>query len=263
MRRALALLGALAAASTLSACSNSKREDVESYLKQANAIEVRSAPAFKRANAVYAAYSAGRLTPGRAARELAGAEASIRSARGQVARLDPPADARELHRRLLHLYDLDIGLAGETTALARYTPAAAKALRPLAAANKRLTGALRASAGKAEQQRALRSYAGVVETTAGDLRRLHPPPVLASSNRAEIAQLSAARSLALKLEQAIGAGDAQRVATLLLRFRRLGGTSSSGLAAGALRAYDRRYRAIGAAQTAVRQEELRLQKKLG
>jgi hypothetical protein len=212
---------------------------------------------------VYAAYSAGRLAPGRAVRDLAGAEASIRSARGQVVRLHPPADAQELHRRLVHLYDLDIGLAGETTELARYTPAAARALRPLAAANRRLSSALRASAGKAEQQRALRSYAGAVGIAVAGLRRLQPPPVLASSHRAEIAQLRAARSLALKLQQAIGAGDAQRVAALLVRFRSLGGTSSGGLGARALRAYERRYRAIGTAQTAVTQEELRLQKKLG
>ncbi|MEA2429162.1 MAG: hypothetical protein QOF37_2790, partial [Thermoleophilaceae bacterium] len=156
-------------------------------------------------------------------------------------------------------------LAGETTALARYTPAAAGAVRPLAAAGKRLSAGLRASAGKVAQQQALRAYAASLARASAALGRLQPPPILAPTHEAELARLSSVSRLALRLGHAIGAGDAQQVAALLLRFRQAGlaSTGSAALADRALRAYDRRYRSISAAATDLRREELRLQAKLG
>jgi hypothetical protein len=243
----------------------SAHDRVQGYVRDANAVEQASAPAFRRAQATYVAFARGALPASGAAAQLAGAEDTIRAARGRLARLDPPPEARELHRRLLAVYDMNISLADETTRLAAYSPAAAAALGPLAQANKRLSRELRVAAGKPAQQQALARYAAALGGVLASLRRLRPPALLAAAHRTQVARLDSARSLALRLARAIGSGDARRTASLLVRFRSVGARSSAGsvsLSPAALRAYGRRYQAIATAETSLRREEARLRAKL-
>ena len=105
----------------------SDRDRMQSYLKDANGIQRRAAPAFRRSNDVYQRFATNKIKPAQAARRLARAERAIRATRLRLARLHPPRQAAALHTKLLHVYDLNVGLAHETTALARYLPAAAAA----------------------------------------------------------------------------------------------------------------------------------------
>lgn len=253
------------AAGSVGACGGeSDRDRVEGYLEDANAVQKRSAPAFRRVNDVYRRFSTGELRPSRAPRELARAERSIGSARADLAKLQPPAETSELHRRLLRAYDLNARLARETTQLGRYLPAGAVALRPLAETNRRLRDDLGAATGPDTQGRALARYAESLKRVVGSLRRLRPPPVLAATDRSRRLRLTTTRSLASRLRAAIAARDSKRVARLLLRFRRVTGSGDARgtFAAESLRAYNRRYREIARAAGEVQVERRRLERSL-
>src|SRR5713101_8140611 len=108
MRRGVVLALLLALPASLTACGSSARDKVNEYIKAANAIQDRAAPEFARANAAYKQFSQNKL-----------------------ANLHPPAQAKTLHRLLLHLFDLNIELAHETTLMGEYVPAATEATKPL------------------------------------------------------------------------------------------------------------------------------------
>ena len=259
-----AVLVASGLALALGACGGESDKDrVEAYLKDANDVQRRSVPAFRRANDVYRRFATGKLRPERAGRRLAGAERSIRATRGRLARLDPPSEATVLHRRLLRVYDLNAGLARETTQLGRYLPAATAALRPIQRINRRLGADLKGSGDPGEQSRALGRFAASLKRPLVRLRRLHPPPVVAATDRARIRRLRSTRRLALRLRDAIAERNARRVAKLLLRFRRVTGARGDAPFSGpSLRAYNERYLAISRAAGAVQRERSRLERSL-
>lgn len=259
------LLAVLTIATALTACGDDERQSVDSYVKEVNSIQRRSAPAFKRAQEAYVAFSRDSTAPPEVQRRLDDAERSLRATRAELGRLRPPDEAAELQRRLLRVYDMTSGLARETAQLGRYLPAAEQALEPLPAAGRRLETGLRESAGPEGQQRTLGRYVGSTRDVVADLRRLDPPPLLQGQHGALVGQLESARSLARRLNDAIGARNADRAARLLLRFRRLNQGADGGQerrAARALVAYRERYRAIGTAQVSVHRELGRLERSL-
>ena len=259
-----AVLPLAAVAAIAAGCGESDRDRVESYLKEANGIQRRAVPAFKRSNDVYRRFATNKLAPSRAAAQLAGAERSIRITRARLARLDPPAEAQELHRRLVRVYDLNARLARETTQLGRYLPAATVALRPIRRINRRLAADLKGAQDPARQSRALGRFADSLRRPIVRLRRLRPPPVLRATDRARVRRLAATRSLAYRLQKAIEGRDSKRVARLLLRFRRVTGAggAEAPFSGPALKAYNERYLAISRAAGAVQQERVRVERSL-
>ena len=259
------LLSLVIVAGVAAGCGGeSDRDRVEAYLKDANGIQRRSVPAFKRSNEVYRLFATNKLKPSTAARRLGNAERAIRRTRRQLAALDPPSETAELHRRLLRVYDLNASLARETTQLGRYLPTATAALRPVRRVNHRLGAELRGSRDPGEQGRALRRFADALRTPIARLRRLRPPPVLAATDGARLRRLEATRSLAYRLQKAIANRDSRRVARLLLRFRRVTGAGGDDSPFGArdLRAYNQRYLAISRAAGAVQKERARVERSL-
>jgi hypothetical protein len=55
--RPLYLVAVLAIATALTACGDDERQSVDDYVKDVNSIQRRSAPAFKRAQEAYVAFS--------------------------------------------------------------------------------------------------------------------------------------------------------------------------------------------------------------
>jgi len=251
---------------TLGACGGGDNsfKSVEQYINRANAVQAASGPSLARANRVYAAFSRNRLDPVRASVRLAASERAIRSTRTQLAQITPPAEARTLHRRLLHMYDLEAGLAGETTALGRYLPAAQRRLEPLAKLNAHLRRALQASQSSAGQTTALAAFARGLHRLSASLRQLAPPPLLRPTHRAQVAKIARTENLAKQLQTAVGDQAPRRVALILARFRRLnaGSSGSSQLQAAAIRAYQGRYRALQHAAAELQRERNRLERKL-
>ncbi|MDX6678523.1 MAG: hypothetical protein QOE31_2575 [Solirubrobacteraceae bacterium] len=273
MRRLAALALALAAACTLAACGgDDPRQRVEHYILQANAVQKRAAPAFERANKAYVAFSR-RGRPDEVAKpqgaatgkpeEIAAAERAIRATRTRIARLRPPAEAAVLHRKLVRVFDVNVAMAHETTLLARYLPAAEKAVAPLNAISTRLRRRLAGAADPDHQARSLRAYFLSLDLLIARLRRLDVPPVLAPTHRAQTTRLTSARLLAKRLRDAIEAQDAKRVARLLVQFRKLNDSRDRErrLTARAIRDYTRRYRAITTVVQDAQRERLRLERK--
>jgi hypothetical protein len=261
---AVAVLLALASFVAGGCGDSSARDDVEGYLKRVKSVQTASQPALVRANRVYVRFLRGKLPARRAPVALTGAEASIRRARRTVARLDPPADARKLHRLLLGVYDANARLARETTLLGRYSPARVRALRPLARVNRRLGRELPRAGGPDGQAAVLGRYGDAVGRIVARLRRLHPPPVAASAHRALVARLGSLGSLARRLRAAVRERDPKRVARLLVRFRKLttGRSGTEAISARAVAAYTRRREAIGHRVAAMNRELARLDRRL-
>ena len=139
----LATLLAAAAVALLPGCGDDERDSVERYIERANAVQARYAPEFRDANEAYAQFAAGRLDAARADAELSAAERALREAHAELARLSPPPTARDLHERLLGLFENNAEFAAETTALARYLPAARKVLRRVSASGQQLSDRIR------------------------------------------------------------------------------------------------------------------------
>jgi hypothetical protein len=241
--------------------NNDARDRVVRFVRQANDVQQSQAPAFNRANRAYLSFSKGKLPPAKAGRELAAAEQSMRETRDRLAALEAPADARELQRRLVALFDADAALAHESTLLAGFVPASARAARPLPSIGTDLTRSLRRAAGPKGQERALRRYSTGVQSVIKALQKLHPPPLLVERHHTQVEHLRLVRRLALGLAGALRAQDGKRVAKLLLRFRKVNskGTSST-LSREAVRGYNRRYLAIRRKVQLVEVERKRLDK---
>lgn len=262
MRPIVAGFWLLVSALVFGACGEGARDRVERYIEEANLIQQRAEPAFKRANAAYARFSQRQLEPAAAARDVARAERTIRSTRARIAALTPPREAQRLHRRLLRVFDANAAMAAETTQLARYLPLAERAVAPLDEISTRLRRRLAGASGPAGQGRALRSYESALGRLIGRLRALEPPPVLQPTHEAQLGRLDSARDLARRLRQALAAQDGRRVARLLLRFRAVNQVGRRGetLTARAIRAYRRRYQALTEVAQAAQRERTRLER---
>jgi hypothetical protein len=254
-------LVALACAAILTGCGGSSdRDALRAYIEKANTIQRQGTPGVQAANRAYADFSRGKLAGAAAVAALTAAADDLRTVRNRLAGLGAPAAARTLRRRLLGLFDADVGLAGEALALATYVPAARAALAPLPAAGLQLRDALAGATTPPQQQLALRGYGRALGRLEARVRRLQPPPVLVASYRSQLLRLATARGLTVRIRAAIGARDAALVARLLLRFRAVNNSpgASVGVQRAAVQAYRRRVSAVGAAAAAAQREEARL-----
>jgi hypothetical protein len=265
MAARLATALALLAVPLLAAgCGDDERERVERYVEEANAVQARFAPQFSHANEAYARFAKGELGSMAAFLDLSAAEQALRDEHEQLARVKPPPRATELHRRLLRVVDMNAAFAGESTALARYLPAARKLLRRVGHAGEKLRSRLRRARTPAAQSQALGRYARTIERRYDALYELQPPPVLVTTHRAQLGRLSASSRLARQLRDASEARDSRRVARLLLEFRAVSRQSGSRrLTRRAMREYNERYGAISEAAAAMRREQGRLEQRLG
>jgi hypothetical protein len=245
-------------------CGDDDRDRVQRYIARANAVQERFAPAFQQANAAYAGFAEGELSAKAADRELTAAENALRDARAELARVEPPASAAQLHGSLLRVVDMNAEFAAESTALARYLPAARRVLRRAGAIGETLRRRLQAADAPSAQAAALSRYARGIAKRYDALYELEPPPILVPTQRAQLVRLSDSSRLARRLRSASEARDSARVARLLLEFRAVSRRSdSAGLTRRAVREYNERYGAIGEAAAAVRREQGRLQQRLG
>jgi len=256
----LAVLGVLLAAG----CGDDEREGVRRYIVRANAVQERFAPQFREANEAYARFAQGELSSKRADVDLTAAENGLRDARTQLARIEPPPSATELHRRLLRVVAMNADFAAESTALARYLPAARRVLRRVGRIGNELRSQLRYADTPAAQAEALDRYARAIDRRYDALYELEPPPILVATHQAQLGRMSASSRLARQLRRASEARDSARVARLLLEFRTLSRESDGGrLTRRALRGYEARYRAINRAAAALRREQAELEQRLG
>jgi hypothetical protein len=239
-----------------------RRERVAGYLDDANRVQARWAGSFKSANDAYVAFSRSELTDTDAVERLARAERDIRAARAEIGELEPPADARALHDKLIRVFEMNIDFADQTARLAEYVPAAESALAPLDGINRRLQRDLRRAGDATVQARALAGFSHRLGRILRDLRDLQVPAVLRVSHGDQVRALARTRSYSGRLRAALIDRDAQLVARLLKEFRRRPGASKPRrrLARQAIARYNRRYQSLNDAYVEVRREEARLDK---
>jgi len=260
----MATLIAVVAVALLPGCGDDERDSVERYIERANAIQARFASQYRQANDAYARFVRGDLDPTSADLELSAAERALRDAEAQLARVEPPPSASRLHRQLLRVFDMNADFAAETTALARYLPAARTVLQHVGASGESLSAGLRAAETPARQSAALARYARAIDRRYGALYALKPPPVLQATHRDQLLRLTASSRLARRLRAATEARDPRRVARLVLEFREVSRRSGHGgrLTRRAIREYSERYEALSGAAAAMRREQRRLEQRL-
>jgi hypothetical protein len=259
-------LVALGAALALAGCGGGgdDREAVRSYISAANRIQLDGTADLDAANAAYTRFSRGRQLGPAAVERLRDTVDRLRATREHLARLDAPAQAAALRRRLLAVFDRNIALAGEAALLAAYIPAASSAMAALPRYGKALRRGL-AGTGAAVKQRALTTYARCLSGLERRMRALSPPPVLLAAHRSQLLRIDTARTLARRIRDAVERNDGPAVARLLLRFRDVYTSSllDRAVQRAAFRAYRRRLLGITTAVGALQREEQRLQRSLG
>lgn len=243
----------------------SERDRVETYIARANEVQRGFEKDFKSANDTYQAFARSTMAPEAAVRRLRDAALAIVHARGALEELDPPGKANELHSRLLRVFDMNEDFAVETLRLARYQRASSEILEPLGATDTRLRRELRSAKDPEAQARALDRFADGFGRVIARLRALEVPRVLGPPHRTQVARLQRTRTLARRLERALGARDAQRVARLVKEFRRppSGSRWRKRLAQQAIREYERRYRQLSDAYGDLRRQNGALGRTLG
>src|SRR4051794_8350910 len=184
-----------------------QRAAVRGYLTRVNEVQAQSRADLARANVVLRGYAQGRPV---GAAALAGVEADIRGARAAVAAVRPPLSARDVHSRLLKVYDLDAGLAHETLRMVRYEHAAPLALALLAKASSRLQHELKSARRPAAQARALQRFRVSVDRALHKLSGLDVPVILAPAHRAQMRRLQSTRRLSTQLRTAVLRKDSQK-----------------------------------------------------
>ncbi len=243
----------------------SPRKDVASYIEQANGVQKRAAPAVRRAAAVYTEQAKGRLAPARQLRDLRTAQSALEGTREELRTLRPPPEARRLHDLLLRVLDLDVGLTRQTARLASYAQEAPRVLKPLGPAGRRLNRRLKRPQAPKEQAAAIGSYVSSLDRMIRGLDRLEVPSVLRPTHEDQVRRLERTRTLARQLRRAAAAADAGRLARLLLRFAKAGGTSAleeRKLAKRGLKSYAAQIRRLESAQERLVREQIRLNREI-
>jgi hypothetical protein len=252
----------------LTGCGESERdrmrERVNAYISDEQDVMRRAEPEFRRANEMYVAYARGELAHDAAASGAERAVRSIRGARDDLTTLAPPAEARELHDRVVAYLDLNVDVARETERLAEYVPAAETASRRLRGANRALRERLGDAADGDAQAGALRRFGAAVGATLAELRALDPPSVLEPAHEHQTRQLTHTRRLTARLRRALEAQDAEQVARLLRRFRGAAAEQRPPRVAAkqALARYARRLQELASAYAGIRREQVALTRKL-
>lgn len=236
-----------------------RRAAITSYIARVNMTQQELAAELV---AVNDAYRELRLEPAALPRQierLDEAEATLSSLKARVADVKPPPEARNLHRQLVALLDLQAAFAGEVEALGRYLLVEVDEQRQVAAATKSLRTGLNGAKTAAAQEAVFGRYARSLEAAATTLEETAAPPVLEPSRTGEVARLQRLVELSDELGASLDGADPKRVDELFRRFAQTtADTGTTKAERRAVIAFNRRLRVIADQRAAVTQERARL-----
>lgn len=263
-RASIVLLAAVAlvAAGCGTSAKERRRNAVDAYFQQVNSIQARHARGFREANRAFGAVrGTDRATPA----QLRRAVRTVDAARAAVARLDPPPDARAIHRDLLLLYARQAGLAREVVRLRAFVPAARRALRGLGGVNARFRRDVGGGPSAADEAVALRAYSARLRPLVARLRALGAPPALVPWRDDQAQRLGALATTSATLARALEASDlvATRALAKRLRLQLAEQSATSDAQRAAVLAYDRRIRAVATLARRIDRERAALERALG
>jgi hypothetical protein len=137
----------------------------------------------------------------------------------------------------------------------------------MTSANDRLRASLKTARTGGAQVAAFAAYSSALARVLAQLRTLRPPPVMRPVQRSEEGSVAAMVSLTAQVESAIRRRQVKRLDPLFTRFQKAAQSTGSVAAQraeiAAIRAYDRRLRAISDLAFRIRNERERLQNELG
>ena len=262
MRRAIP---AALAVLVLAGCGSkeARRHEADAYIRKADRIVRHYRGAVAAANDAYKHFGSG-ATPRQLTR-LRQAEASIVAIRVELSQLHPPADARRLHRALLHLVDLELGVAAGATEFAQFVPAAHDALARVDTANVAFRKEFAAARSAVEQQNVFGRYSVDLRHAADGFAALAPPPALEGWQGAEVDRLRRTAAAASELQHALTQRDRAAIDRAVAQFSAATSVTDAELRAQrrAIIRYDQQVTLVARAAAKVETERNRLQQKLG
>ena len=286
---------AVAAAATVTAINHTskgstQRRSVSAYIDSVNALQNRMHRPLTRVMLAYRDFTSSRPTRANHVAELAAAAQTLALLDRRLAALPAPPEAQRLRAALLRLIGQQAAATREVRRLAAFTPAYAAVLRNAQAAGARLGVALHAvtipkphrlrgtkaqilaarakykadsNAAAAAQADAIDAYDRSIAVVIRRLRDLQPPASLAPAYHAQLRGLqdaaAAGSRLASELRKANRAGVAQLGRRFTLASRESQTVAAQRAEIAAIRAYNRRARAISATSVDIQRELARLQ----
>ena len=264
-----------------------------SYIQQVDVIQQELRVELTKATTAYRDFAGGKIDSSLVS-ELALAERTMRRLERRLEALPAPAIAVRVHTLLVRLAAAEVGLADEVGRLAVFSPRFTALLRSASAAGKQLGQALAAvkppkahtirgtkkQVAKARarfkveaahaasvQADAVDAYDAKIALVWSKLRKLRPPPAMEPAYRTQLRTLASTRTAGHALAQELRKHDRSRVPVVGRRFSiaARGATSISAQVAqiSAVKAYNRRVRAIGSMQARIQSELGRLQRVTG
>ena len=267
LARVAAALAVVAVALTGCGGGGSDRRDaVDAYVREANTVQngLRR-PLIDVAHATREfGTSASDLEKERP--RLVTATRTLATLQRRLERLDPPPDARRLHRLLLRLVSTERALTEELRRVVVVLPELDVASRPVAAAGKRLQTELGAAKTGPAQAAALERYRAALAVPLGKVRAVEAPPLLEPLRATQIATLVRLRRTAAELAVALRTRRGGDVTRLVADFQAAARTPET-LAAqrariAAIEAYNKRVEGVAKLAAAVQRERDRLDRDL-
>jgi hypothetical protein len=264
-----AVIGFLGAA-VLAGCGgdgrNARGDAVDAYIERVNQSSATLVDQNVAINTAFRRFSTSKNSAAEIA-ALANARDELRRAQRKLAAANPPVEARKLHRFLRRMLALETAVAKDMVWAARYTPRFERTLAPLRTAGARLSHDAAAASGWDAQAAVFREYRTAIAPVLSRLNALDAPPELRPSLVAERTLVRRSVSLAAAAEAAL---RARRGAEATARISELSRLSTGGIArrahvrqAAAVKAYNRRLRAIAALRLRADRERLRLVGQVG
>jgi hypothetical protein len=290
----VAALAAVAAAVVVTLTNHThrspNREAAADYIRSVDSLQQRMRVQLTKTNKAYRDFAAGKTSSAQSV-PLTRAETNLRLLQRRLQALPAPVVAKKLRRLLLDLAAANVALAGEVAQLATFGPRFNALLRQSKAAGARLSTRLQAvvpptphtirgskaqvaaaqAAFQAKALAAAEQQASVVDDYDAEIAvirrrmtRLAPPPVMRPALQTQLSTLDATKNAGSRLAQELRKTDRSRVATYGRRFtiaaRAATSESAQRSQIAAVKAYNRRVRAIGAIQAKVQTELARLQR---
>ena len=259
---ALVVLVVLSFTGVIGGGGSPRRDAVAAYIEQVNTTQRGLAIERDRIGKVYA--RARRDPQGLAGNiaDLDRSTATLRRFDRRLRALTPPAEAAELHRRLLVLSAAEATFAAEIGRLGRFLPVLATERQAVGVAGAKLQRALAATTKPEEQAVAFEGFAVAVEAAAEPLPGAQVPTSLEPIRVAELERTTALAVSARALARAVRDGRSADARRLVQSFGKAAAGEGNAVERAAIIAFDKQGRRINTLRLAVAQERARLDREL-
>ena len=260
---AVVALLVIAAAGVFDSDNQSERRTaVARYIETVNTAQRSVAIELDRVNTVYLTLRRDPSTFGKRVPDLERGERALRSLSTRLRRVEPPVDARPLHRKVLRLTSLEVAFAHDLVVLGRFLPIFSAEQRQLATSVRRLGRELSASDGPEAQQRAFATYAHTLDRVARRLSGAAVPAALEPMRATVVERLRALETITHRIGRALDTQQTAGVATLVQGLVRMAGMGVTKAERDAISVFNAKLARIVENRAAVQKERARLDRSL-